>query len=357
MDKRRILGITLVVAALGFLVYLQVRTWTNFDWATFWSRTEHVSWVHVALAVAVTYIVYVVRAVRWKILLKPMRQTSTVQLLAPQFIGFTGLALLGRPGEMVRPYLIARKEQLSFSSQIAVWLVERILDMGSVALVFIIQGFIGDPMWQRLGIPGLQTKVKWSAAAFLAGILGLILIAILLRFSGDAFARRMQQRHGGKLARLLGDKVAAFASGLKTIQDFTSFTQLLLLSFFVWGLIGFSFWLVLHAYGGKLAELGPGSIILLLVGAMFGSLLQLPGVGGGSQLATIAILNRVFGIQDELAVSCGILIWAATFMSVIPTGLLLARHEHVSLRAVAAQQEKEKAAITNSANHRSTRTG
>jgi hypothetical protein len=35
------------------------------------------------------------------------------------------------------------------------------------------------------------------------------------------------------------------------------------------------------------------------------------------------------------------LIWVITFMSVIPMGLLLARREHVSIRAVAAAEEKE----------------
>src|ERR1019366_4872188 len=89
----------------------------------------------------------------------------------------------------------------------------------------------------------------------------------------------------------------------------------------------------------ELSHLGAASIMLLMVSAMFGSMIQLPGVGGGSQLATIAVMNQVFGVDKEIAVSCGMLIWVATFMSVIPMGLLLARREHLSLRAVAAAEE------------------
>ena len=85
--------------------------------------------------------------------------------------------------------------------------------------------------------------------------------------------------------------------------------------------------------------------MLLMVSAMFGSLIQLPGVGGGSQLATIAVMNKIFGVDNEIAVSCGMLIWVATFMSVIPMGLLLAHREHLSLRAVAAAEEKAEAAL------------
>jgi hypothetical protein len=85
--------------------------------------------------------------------------------------------------------------------------------------------------------------------------------------------------------------------------------------------------------------------MLLMVSAMFGSMIQLPGVGGGSQLATIAVMNKVFGVDNEVAVSCGMLIWVCTFMSVIPMGLLLARREHLSLRAVAAAEEKAEATL------------
>ena len=57
------------------------------------------------------------------------------------------------------------------------------------------------------------------------------------------------------------------------------------------------------------------------------------------------MLHSGFGIEQELAVSCGILIWAITFMSVIPTGLALARREQLSIRAVAEAEEKEAALV------------
>ncbi len=85
--------------------------------------------------------------------------------------------------------------------------------------------------------------------------------------------------------------------------------------------------------------------VVLMGSSMVGSMLQLPAVGGGSQLATISMLSSGFGIEKELAVSCGILLWAVTFMSVIPMGLLLARREHVSIRAVAEAEEKEAALL------------
>src|SRR5262250_1176224 len=134
MSTKRILTTTAVVAILGLLVYFQVQHWRSFDWARFGSASRVDPW-HVAAAIALIYVTYVLRALRWKIFLEPVCKSRTANLVPPTFIGFTGLALLGRPGEFIRPYLIARKEGLTMASQLGVWIVERIFDMGAFALI------------------------------------------------------------------------------------------------------------------------------------------------------------------------------------------------------------------------------
>src|SRR5881398_2576423 len=130
MNKKQILTTTVVLAILGLLIYFQVQHWRRFDWARFRS-VSHVDPLHIASAIGLIYITYVLRALRWKVFLEPVRNSKTTRLVPPTFIGFTGLALLGRPGEFIRPYLIARKEGVSISSQIGVWTVERIFDTGA----------------------------------------------------------------------------------------------------------------------------------------------------------------------------------------------------------------------------------
>jgi uncharacterized membrane protein YbhN (UPF0104 family) len=86
--------------------------------------------------------------------------------------------------------------------------------------------------------------------------------------------------------------------------------------------------------------------VLLLMGfSMIGSVVQLPAVGGGSQLAVISALQVIYGIPPELALSCGILLWLVTFMSCIPLGLIFAHREHLSLRKLSkASHEQQKLA-------------
>ncbi|HKD84515.1 MAG TPA: lysylphosphatidylglycerol synthase transmembrane domain-containing protein [Terriglobales bacterium] len=341
MKKKRILVFGAVLVALCLLIYLQVRAWKTFDWAMFWSRTEHVNWLYLLYGLALTYIAYVLRAVRWRIFLKPVCKTTTARMLAPQFVGFAALALLGRAGEMIRPYIIAKKERLTFTSQIAVWGVERIFDMGSFAVMLAVSFLSPDlralPFYRRL------RELSFLLIAFIAA---LVVGIVIVRRSGDAVANFLHDRTVGfapKLAHHLRDKVRSFSHGLETIQDLSSAIQLIAVSIFMWLLIAYAYYAITHAYPGELQALTLPHEIVLMGSSMVGSMLQLPAVGGGSQLATISMLNSGFHVERELAVSCGMMLWAITFMSVIPTGLAIARHEHVSIRAMAEAEEKAEA--------------
>ena len=72
----------------------------------------------IALGVAIIYFDYYLRALRWKILLRPVCDVKTSRLVAPTMIGFTALALLGRPASSYVHILIAtqRKSHYVFAA-------------------------------------------------------------------------------------------------------------------------------------------------------------------------------------------------------------------------------------------------
>jgi glycosyltransferase 2 family protein len=340
MNKKRILILGVVLAVLCLLIYLQIRAWKTFDWAMFWSRTEHVSWPNIFYGFAFTYVAYALRAVRWRIFLKPVHKTTARRLLAPQFVGFAALALLGRAGEMIRPYIIAKKERLTFASQMAVWGVERIFDMGAFAILLALS-FLSPELRGLKFYPQLRI----ASFALMALIAGLVVGLVLVRRSGKRVASFLHDRTVGfapKLAQHLREKVLSFSHGLQTIENLASALQLIAVSLVMWLLIAFAYYSITHAYP-ELRWMSLPRQIVLMGSSMVGSMLQLPAVGGGSQLATIGMMSAGFGIEHELAVSCGMMLWAITFMSVIPTGLAIARREHVSIRAVAEAEQKAEA--------------
>jgi glycosyltransferase 2 family protein len=336
MINKRYLAYAVVFLALAVLVYLQFRTWQNFDWARF-RETRPQKWSHLLHGIALIYLAYVVRAIRWKIFLQPIRpQATSMSLVAPTVIGFTGLALLGRPGELIRPYLIARRQDLSFSSQLAVWAIERIFDIGAYTVLLVAAIFFAS------GPRALPLYSYFKRGGFLltALVMGLVLATMAVHWKGEAIADWVEQRFS-HLAANLGHKIAArireFRGGLDTIHGPASLAALIAASLVMWFMIIVAYQEVAHSYGAPVLDIRRSQVLVLMGASMIGSMVQLPGIGGGSQLATIAALQRIFDVPKELAASCGIMLWLVTFVAIVPLGLLLAHRERLSLRKLSAE--------------------
>jgi len=351
MGKKRYLAYAVVAAILAALVYLQFRTWKDFDWATFWSQGRQLSVRHIVQATALIYFSYFLRALRWKIFLRPVRkEASTIGLIAPTLIGFTGLALLGRPGELIRPYLIARRTDLTFSSQMAAWAIERIFDIGGFTVLMVLAIFLPTEL-RFLPNPEIYPRLRVGGFLLVALVAGLALGAFLVAKFGDTVAAWIEIRFS-HLAAHFGHRVAQrvreFHGGLDTIHSPLAFLQLAGVSVLMWWFIALAYLEVTHAYGAALEHMTLSKVLLLMGSSMLGSLIQLPGVGGGSQLATISALQHIFQASHELAASCGILLWLATFVSVVPVGLLLAHRERLSLRKLSEETKQEEARAEHS---------
>jgi len=362
MKKKQVLSLIIVAAILAALVYFQFRSWRTFDWAKFRQYTGGVSLWHIATGVALIYLAYVMRAIRWAIFLKPTAPTSFRRLVAPQIIGFAALGLFGRAGEFARPYLIARKEKLTFTSQLAVWTVERFFDLGSVLLLM--AGFLalkGGTLAQVL-IQALHNGMHVAARNAGHKIPLLLAAAVVL---GVLFL--LLRKASGKAATALRTRLQSFKEGLNTIHDTKSFIYLVVVSLCMWLMIAGAYIEVLHAYPqipvvvsgdpagvqrvARMNTMKLEDVLLVMGSSMLGSVVQLPGGVGGSQLAVIGVLqsslfsSEPYNITRELAVSCGIMLWLVTFMSVIPAGLLLARFEKISFLRLSEESTQEEEEI------------
>ncbi len=336
---------TIVVALILLaLIYFQFRTWKSFDWNTLFEQTRGMNPFRLLVGLVLIYVVYFFRAVRWKIFLKPRCDAPLANLIPAQFIGFTGLALLGRPGEFVRPYIIARKENLPLSSQLAVWAVERVFDMGSVALL------LGLTLFLRGERYAAYPQIHRGGMLLIAAVAAIAIFVFAIWWKTELIANifgGIAGRFSQRVGNLVRERVTSFGDGLHTIHDLPSFLALLGLSFAVWIFIALAYWNVVHAYpdGPQTTALHAmvlPDMLLVMASSMAGSIVQLPGVGGGSQLAVIGILSsQLFRLPNELAVSCGIMLWLITFVSVVPAGLFLAHRERLSLRQLSAESHVE----------------
>jgi uncharacterized protein (TIRG00374 family) len=343
--KKNSLATLAILVALTVLFARQFHNWQDLQWGVFRGQLSHLKWLNVVIATVLFYTSFVVRAWRWKIFLKHERQTTTVRMLGPTFVGFAAAALVGAAGEFSRPYLIAKKENLTVSSQMGVWTVERIFDVAAFALLLLLAALFVDvkslPYLEQFHRLGLLLIV-------IAGVTGLIVWQ--MERNGTHLERMVERallRMMPRLARRVANRVGSFSAGLKMFTDRKTLIQIVASSLLMWAVITLAYHYTIHAFPTPLRTMPLGYAPLVLAFAIVGGLVQLPA-SATSQLMVIAALLNVFRVPGELAVSCGIALWLGAYVAPVPVGLLYLRHEHLSLGALSRQsavlQSREPAA-------------
>ena len=337
---RRALPWLLLAAVLAFVAW-KLHT-SHFDYAGFLRSVRTANPFFLALAVLLIYSNNVLRALRWAIFLKPayrasgQKPTPWYALIGSQFVGFTGLAIFGRIGELIRPILVARRTGLPVSSQIAVVTVERVFDLGAFGLIFALN-LLFSPTLQSL--PYLH-----KAGLTIAGLtVAIIVFVAAVRLAGHHMAA-LTGKLVGAISKPAGAAAEArildFRAGLNVVGSLPDFLAIAALSLVLWATIALAYLCTLHAFPAPVHTLTLGPTIVLMGFSVAGSALPIPG-GGGAWAGNVFALSKLFAIPDEIAASAGLMLWLVTSMAIIPAGLLFARVEGVSLTQVARRSEAE----------------
>ena len=347
-----IIGLVVLVALIALVFWGRHRI--HFDFHAFWSQFVQADRRRILLALACIYAGYVIRSVRWALFLRHNQRVPVLSLTGTQVIGFTGVALIGRVADLVRPYLVSRRTGLPLTSQIAVYIVERLFDMGSIALIFSIAvlRLPEDEVVRATSHSGVLTSMSSHApllAATIARYGGLFLtlfgalFLVAIRLSGEAIAGFFERVFGlisKKFGHAVADKIRTFRTGLDTIRSFSEFAATASLSLLMWGMITFSYVEIMHAFvaSPELATISFSKVVLLMVVSGGASALQLPVIGWFSQIGIVAAaIAGFFHVPWEPATACAASILLITFLSIVPVGLVWARFEHVSLRKIAEE--------------------
>ena len=345
------------LAALAALA-LWARTRIHFDFHVFAAQVAVADWRKIAIAVACIYAAFVVRAVRWAMLMRHNRRVPLFSLVGVQIIGFTAVGLIGRVADPVRPYLVTKKTGEPLGSQVAVYIVERLFDFGTMAL-FTSLALLWIPslpsvpgqsgIFSHLFAPLLHRFPVLSQifARFGALLLTMVavLVLVLVRLSGAAVATFFESSFGlvsKNLGRAFAHKVRTFHAGLGAIQNLADFGIAASLSLGMWALITYSYVEIVHAFTASpaLAAMSLPKCVLIMMFSGGVSVFQLPILGWFSQIAFVAAaLSGFFGAAPEASTACAAMLLVGTLLSTVPVGLVWARFDHVSLRKVALESE------------------
>jgi len=330
------LVVLVLLVGLGFWAYYHV----NFSFPTFRSQLALADWTKIAIALGCIYLGYVVRGVRWALLVRPNKKIPLFSLIGTQVIGFTSVALVGRVADLTRPYLTAKKTGLPLSTQIAVYIVERLFDAGSMALIFS-TAILFAPAG-TLPHPEVFKKVGyWGLAGTVAGAVFLVLV----RLAGETVAGFFENVFGSLskgLGQAIGEKIRSFRTGLDTLRTPGDLAVTLGVSLAMWGLITVAYYETARAFvaSPQLASLTVAQGLVLMIVSGGASVFQLPILGWFTQIGIVATaISNFFGVAPEPATACAAMLLVVTFLGVVPIGLIWAQFEHVSLRKVAVESE------------------
>ena len=321
-------------ALTAILILAMLYRWrsTPFQWNRFFATLTSVDRVWLAISIGLMLLTYVGRALRWEVMIRPLRpKSSFTGLCSATVIGFTAVVLLGRAGELVRPYLISLKERLPFSSQMAAWLLERILDAMVVLVIF---GFALTRIPER-GLhlsPGLDWVVR--AGGYIIASICFICTVFLVVFRN--FSEAGQKRILSAVTFLpeayykkIETTLAAFSQGMQSTRSHSFLALLLGYTLAEWVVIVAGYYALFRAFAAT-SHFDVTDTLIFVGFLALGSIVQIPGIGGGAQVATVVVLTEIFGLELEVSSGLAVLIWVLSFVIVVPFGLLFAFMEGIN---------------------------
>jgi uncharacterized protein (TIRG00374 family) len=315
--RPRLRTVLIFLLTVGLLAFF----FRKADPAKVWAETRRADPVLLVYAVVLTGLTYAVRAWRWQMLLAPIGPTRFRVAFETTVIGFAANSLIpGRVGEVLRPYLLARRESLNAMSAFATIILERGLDLVTVLLLFAVFVFgvgpgviSGDPA--QLALVKLGGGI--AAASAVAGLIVLFALAGHPERLGR-MALRVERLLPARLAGMVARFVETFAQGLAVLRDPARLTTALALSFPMWMSIAAGIWLTSRAFHITFPYTGSFLVMTVLV---VGVAAPTPGGVGGFHAAYQFAVTTFFAAPTDRAVGAAIVLHAVSFVPVTLLGL------------------------------------
>jgi glycosyltransferase 2 family protein len=332
-SSRKLLLVAVGLAVLGFIAYRSRGFFGEFSLAKLLDAVRDADPFLLLLSLVAIYGCYALRALRWEVFQRNLGPSHFWTIYKLTLAGFASILLLGRAGEPIRPLLLARKEKLPLSGMFGVYVLERLFDMASTAIIAAIGLFLFQSRTSAETTRTLQTAAKTTGSLLFAGVIFAIMVLVYLKLHGTALLeqrlRHVVAAHGwkAKAARIF----LGFTSGVQTIHTFSQLVLAVLYSAAHWFLVLLVFFWTSHSFGGALARISLSDAMLLMAFTSVGSAVQVPGVGGGSQAGSIIAYTAIFGVEREPAVAAAIVVWLITFASCSLAGVPLLIQEGWSL--------------------------
>lgn len=266
-----------------------------------------------AAAVLLSVGTFIMRALRWTWILRPVGRVGFLPSFRATSVGFAANTVLpARAGEVLRPAILSREAGLPFSALLASILFERILDALS-QLFFLAIALMGTPPAGALA----SARVRWVAGAVAATAVGIALFAVVWREATERMVDRLLRVFPERLRPRARGIAHTFLDGFASLKT----PRLALLvgagSIGMWLVINVQIWCVMRAFG---VDLPLPAAFVVTTAAVLGLAVPTPGGVGGYHAAVQFALTDVFRVPVATATGVALIAHAVSFVPVSLVG-------------------------------------
>lgn len=331
---------------VGFLVSAGFTAW--FAWNAHWReigdalRGVSIPWVLASAAVLFTE--FAIRAIRWKVLLRPIApQARLWRLFVATVIGMSlNVVLPFRAGDLARPWLGSRETGTPVLPLVTIAVIERVFDiLGLVSVLCVMVLLLPSAAH---GDGELVFNLKLYGGVFGgAGVLGLatfLALAAREHAARHVFARIVSIAPGPVRDRFL-QLFDGFVGGLASVRSRRALVEAGALSLLHWMNGSVSIFFLFKAFGVGLPF--AAACFTTVAIALTVALPQAPGFFGVFHVAIEKTLV-LWGLDPGPSQAFAIVFWAVSFLPIAMAGAVFSWREGFDLRALRTARAAEEAA-------------
>jgi hypothetical protein len=350
-----------ITMALGVIISALALYWafSNVSFADHVEYLTSINYFWVFPSILVIFLSFALRAFRWQVILESAHKVGFWQAFHPLMIGFMINCILPlRVGEIARPAVLQRKENIPFSTGLATVAAERVFDVSILVILFAVllaniqidpnlDIVVGKYHLNRETLMVVRGGMFKLLLLLIAGIIMvcfsttrkainslIIRIPSLFFFAGTDFKEKIQKKACAPLVSF----VENFASGFALVKYPLKICICLGLSVFIWVLAAFSYYLMAQGCPGIELSFAKLTTVMIII-CFFIALPSVPGYWGLWEASGVFAL-MIFGVSENDAFGFTLANHAIQIFPVIIAGFISAKITSVNIWQVSYEKSE-----------------
>lgn len=294
------------------------------DLESFWTTVSHANYWWLIPGVGVYFFAVWARTWRWHYMLRHIAVVPLSRLFPVVVIGYMGNNVYpARAGELLRSYVLRRREGVPISASLATVVLERLFD-GLVMLLFV---FITLPFAPLP--PVYTTLVTIFSAVFLLALALFLALAMRPERMSKFYSRLVDTVLPESLRPRVHGLFDRFVEGLQSLRSPRELFLIFLSSALIWLTETAKYWFVMQAFPFQV----PFTVLMLMTAVvnLFTTLPSTPGYVGTFDVPGIAVLTA-HGVPQAIATGYTLVLHVALWLPITLLGAFFMLREHLGWR-------------------------